>query len=71
MDLIDPCARWLVFDFRGVHNLLQRKMHHFRIRKIANFFLTVETANPPIKSGGSWAISFSLPIDAKERLKVV
>lgn len=24
---------------------------------------TVETANPPIKSGGSWAISFSLPFD--------
>ena len=58
-----PYARWLVFFFRGVHNLPPRKMHHFRIRKIADFFLTVETAKPPIKSGVSWAISFSLPFD--------
>ena len=49
--------------FSVVQYLLQRKMHHFRIRKIAQKYFAVETAKPPMKSGVSWAISFSLPID--------
>ena len=65
MDLFNPCARLRLFDFRGVQYLLQRKKHHFHIRKIAQKYFTVETAKPPIKSGVSWAISFSLPIDGR------